>query len=53
MKSWDDCGVRTGHHSEQGFSFSMMSGNGRYANLINDGRGEISNIKGERAGGFA
>ncbi|KAI5335829.1 hypothetical protein L3X38_025963 [Prunus dulcis] len=31
----------------------MMNDNGRYAYLIDDGCGEISNIEGERAGGFA
>ncbi|CAL2225157.1 unnamed protein product [Prunus armeniaca] len=31
----------------------MMSGDGRYTNLIDDDREEISNIEGERAGGFA
>ncbi|KAI5324497.1 hypothetical protein L3X38_033570 [Prunus dulcis] len=29
-----------------------MSNDGRYANLIDDGHGKISNIEGERAGGF-
>ena len=46
-------GIRTSHLSEQGFAFSIMSGDGRYANLIDNGRGEISNIEGEHAGGFA
>ncbi|KAI5332412.1 hypothetical protein L3X38_022541 [Prunus dulcis] len=45
--------IKAGHHSEQGFAFSMMSSDGRYTNLIEDGRGEISNIEGEHTGGFA